>query len=53
MQSCYEDPTLPYQRIVAEPEKYPGYNFTIPAAYIGDPSGCNEKVRERRRPDFD
>jgi penicillin-binding protein 1A len=53
MQKCYEDPNLPYHRIVADPEKIPGYNFTIPAAYTGDPSGCNEKPKERKRPDFD
>jgi penicillin-binding protein 1A len=53
MQKCYEDPELPYHRIVSEPDKYPGYNFTIPAAYTGDPSGCNEKPKERKRPDFD
>ena len=53
MQKCYEDHTLPYHKIVAEPEKYTGYNFTIPAAYAGDPSGCNEKSKERKRPDFD
>jgi len=53
MQKCYEDPELPYYKIVSEPEKYPGYNFTIPAAYTGDPSGCNERPRERKRPEFD
>jgi len=53
MQKCYEDPDLPYHKIVAEPDKYQGYNFTIPAAYTGDPSGCNEKPKERKRPDFD
>jgi len=53
MQKCYEDPSLPYHKIVAEPDKHTGYNFTIPDAYKGDPSGCNEKQRERKRPDFD
>ncbi|MDR2972194.1 MAG: transglycosylase domain-containing protein [Bacteroidales bacterium] len=53
MQKCYEDKALPYHKIVAEPEKYSGYNFIIPAAYTGDPSGCNEKPREKKRPDFD
>ena len=53
MQKCYEDPNLPYQKIVSEPDKYQGYNFTIPTAYTGDPSGCNEKPKERKRPDFD
>jgi len=53
MQKCYEDPELPYHKIVSEPEKYQGYNFTIPASYTGDPSGCNEKPRERRKPEFD
>ena len=53
MQKCYEDPALPYHKVVAEPDKYPGYYFTIPAAYTGDPSGCNEKPKERKRPEFD
>ena len=53
MQKCYEDPSLPYHKIVAEPEKYSGYNFHIPETYTGDPSGCNEKPKERKRPDFD
>jgi penicillin-binding protein 1A len=53
MQKCYEDPELPYRKIVSEPDKYSGYNFTIPAAYTGDSSGCNEKPKERQRPDFD
>jgi len=53
MQKCYEDPELPYHKVVAEPDKYPGYYFTIPAAYTGDPSGCNEKPKERKRPEFD
>jgi penicillin-binding protein 1A len=53
MKKCYEDPNLPYHKVVAEPDKYPGYFFTIPAAYTGDPSGCNEKPKERKRPDFD
>jgi hypothetical protein len=53
MQKCYEDPLLPYHKMVAEPEKYAGYNFVTPAAYTGDPSGCNEKPKERKRPDFD
>jgi len=53
MQKCYEDLELPYHKIIAESDKFPGYNFTIPAAYTGDPSGCNEKQRERRKPEFD
>ncbi|MCL1850311.1 MAG: transglycosylase domain-containing protein [Bacteroidetes bacterium] len=53
MQKCYEDPELPYLKIVSDPDQYSGYNFTIPAAYTGDPSGCNEKPKERKRPDFD
>jgi len=53
MQKCYEDPELPYHKVVAEPNKYQGYYFTIPAAYTGDPSGCNEKPKERKRPEFD
>jgi penicillin-binding protein 1A len=53
MQKCYADPELPYARIIANPSKYPGYDFTIPASYIGDPSGCNEQKRERKKPVFD
>jgi penicillin-binding protein 1A len=53
MQKCYEDTELPFRKIVSDPDKYPGYNFTIPAAYTGDSSGCNEKPKERKRPDFD
>ena len=53
MQKCYEDPELPYHKIISNPDRYPGYNFTIPAGYTGDPSGCNEKTTERKRPDFD
>jgi len=53
MQKCYEDPMLPYHKIISEGDNYPGYNFTIPAAYTGDSNGCNEKPRERKRPDFD
>jgi len=53
MQKCYEDPELLYHKIVAEPDKFSGYNFTIPAAYTGDAGGCNEKPKERKRPDFD
>ena len=53
MQRCYEDPKLPYHRIVSEGGKSPGYNFTIPAAFTGDQSGCNEKPKERKQPDFD
>jgi penicillin-binding protein 1A len=38
MQKCYNDPS---------------YDFTIPEAYTGDASGCNEQKRERKRPSFD
>lgn len=53
MQKCYSDPNLPYSKVVANPEKYSGLEFTIPAAYTGDPSGCNEQKRERKKPIFD
>jgi len=53
MQKCYNDPTLFYHKIITEPDKYPGYNFTVPAAYTGDSNGCNEKTKERKQPDFD
>jgi len=52
MQKCYEDTELPYHKIISNPDNQ-GYSFTIPAAYTGDPNGCNEKRVERRRPDFD
>jgi len=39
--------------MVRNPEKYPGYDFTIPEAYTGDASGCNEQKREKKRPAFD
>ncbi len=53
MQKCYADKELPYARVIANPAKYPGYDFTIPASYVGDPSGCNEQKRERKKPIFD
>lgn len=53
MQKCYSDPELPYSKVVTNPAKYPGLEFTIPEAYTGDPSGCNEQKRERKKPNFD
>ncbi len=53
MQKCYADRELPYARVIANPVKYPGFDFTIPASYVGDPSGCNEQKRERKKPVFD
>lgn len=53
MQKCYADPNLPYARAIAHPDKYPGFDFTIPAAYVGDANGCNEQKRERKKPVFD
>ena len=53
MSKCYADPELPYYKAVHNPEKYPGMEFTIPKAYTGDPSGCNEEKKTRERPDFD
>ncbi|MEG1555399.1 MAG: transglycosylase domain-containing protein [Bacteroidales bacterium] len=53
MQKCYQDPELPYYKIINNPGKYPGYEFTIPAAYTGNASGCNEEVKERNKPNFD
>lgn len=52
MQKCYNDPNLPYQRMVKNREAQ-GYDFQVPAAYTGDRSGCNEKGRERKPLDFD
>ena len=53
MQRCYEDTELSYHKIVSENGNQPGYNFTVPAAFTGDANGCNEKPKERKRPDFD
>ena len=53
MNKCYNDPELPYYKATHNPEKYPGMEFTIPKAYTGDPSGCNEQKKTRERPDFD
>lgn len=52
MQKCYNDPELPYSKVAANPDAA-GHSFTIPEAYVGDPSGCNEVVRERPKPNFD
>lgn len=48
MQKVYGDTQLPYHAIVTASDRWskPGYDFTIPAAYIGDPSGCNETKRD-------
>ena len=48
MNKVYSDPSLPYHAIVSAEDRYskPGYNFIIPSAYIGDPSGCNETKRD-------
>ena len=48
MQKVYNDPQLPYYGIVNDENKWTkeGYDFTIPASYIGDPSGCNETKRD-------
>ena len=56
MQKVYADPQLPYHAIVSSESKWttPGYNFTIPEAYIGDPSGCNQvKMDSVMTLDFD
>jgi penicillin-binding protein 1A len=44
----YADPNLPYLAVVTGENKSSknGYSFTIPSAYIGDPSGCNETKRD-------
>ena len=48
MQKVYGDPKLPYYAVVNSENKTAksGYSFTIPEAYIGDPSGCNETKRD-------
>lgn len=56
MQKVYSDPNLPYHAIVTAENRWskPGFDFTIPAAYIGDPSGCNEVKRDSvMKLDFD
>lgn len=53
MQKCYNDTELIYSKVIANPDKYSGYYFPVPEAYTGDENGCNEKVRERPKPDFD
>lgn len=44
MQKVYNDKQLPYSAVVNAEDKntVSGYNFPIPAAYTGDPSGCHE-----------
>ena len=52
----YADPNLPYLAVVTGENKSSknGYSFTIPSAYIGDPSGCNETKRDSiMKLDFD
>ena len=46
MKKVYSDPSLPYYSIVNSPTKSSktGYYFTIPSAYSGDESGCNENT---------
>ena len=48
MSKVYADPKLPYLAVVTGENKSSksGYSFTIPSAYIGDPSGCNETKRD-------
>lgn len=48
MQKVYGDPDLPYNALVTASNKWsqPGYDFVVPASYIGDPSGCNETKRD-------
>jgi len=48
MQKVYNDPKLPYYAIINSDNKGAsnGYAFSIPEAYIGDPSGCNETKRD-------
>lgn len=53
MKKCYNDPELPYYKATHNPEKYPGKEFTIPKAYTGDPSGCNEEKKVREDINFD
>ena len=48
MSKVYADPKLPYLSVVSGENRgaKSGYSFTIPSAYIGDPSGCNETKRD-------
>ena len=51
MQRCYEDPKLPYNKVMTS--QGPGYHFPKPDGFTGDDSGCNERGKERVVPNFD
>lgn len=56
MSKVYSDPQLPYNKIITSENRYSSdqYIFKQPAAYIGDPSGCNETKRDSiMKLDFD
>ena len=48
MQKCYNDPELPYKKIMETQGK--GYSFTVPAAFRGDPAtGCEDAAAQEKR----
>ena len=48
MQKCYNDPELPYKRIVETQGN--GYSFTVPDAFRGDPAtGCEDAAAQEKR----
>ncbi|MBQ3740125.1 MAG: transglycosylase domain-containing protein [Bacteroidales bacterium] len=55
MKKVYSDPKLPYYAIVNSPTKtaQTGYYFTIPSAYTGDESGCNENTSAKPHNNLD
>ncbi|MDR2868703.1 MAG: transglycosylase domain-containing protein [Bacteroidales bacterium] len=53
MQKLYNDPKLPYNKVIKEPNKHPGYSFPVPDNYTGDAGGCNGTTDRRTNPNFD
>lgn len=55
MRKVYDDEALPYYNVVRGDNKYSnkGYDFLIPEAYTGDPSGCNEVKKKEMELNFD
>lgn len=52
MQKCYNDPELPYKKIVETQGN--GYAFTVPEAFRGDPeTGCEDRATQEKRKKLD
>lgn len=48
MQKCYNDPELPYKRIMETQGN--GYSFIVPEAFRGDPAtGCEDAAAQEKR----